>query len=126
MKISKQQRETVFAKYGGKCAYCGCELQKGWHVDHIEPVVRDMAFSGGKLVSLATCEKPHNHTLENFNPSCPSCNILKSSESIEQLRRKIAQFINSLNEYSTQYKFAKRYGLVQETNIEVKFYFEKL
>jgi len=126
MKISKQQRETVFKKYGGKCAYCGCELQKGWHVDHIEPIVRDLAFSGGKVVSLPTCEKPHNHTLENFNPSCASCNIQKSSLTLEQFRRSIAQYVNSLNMYSTQYKIAKRYGLIQETNIEVKFYFETL
>lgn len=126
MKISKQQRETVFKKYDGKCAYCGCELQKGWHVDHIEPIVRDLAFSGGKVVSLPTCEKPENHTLNNFNPSCASCNIQKSSLTLEQFRRSIKQYVNSLNLYSTQYKIAKRYGLIQETNIEVKFYFETL
>lgn len=28
-----------------------------------------------------------------------------------------------LNEKSTQYKFAKRYGLIVENDIEVKFYF---
>ncbi len=27
---------------------------------------------------------------------------------------------------STQYKFAKKYGLIQETEMEVKFYFETL
>ncbi|SFO05296.1 hypothetical protein SAMN05421741_11844 [Paenimyroides ummariense] len=126
MKISKQERQIVFEKYNGKCAYCGCELKKGWHVDHIEPVVRDLKIVNGKVTSLPTCEKPQNHTLGNFNPSCASCNILKSSESIEQLRRKIAQFVNSLNQYSTQYKFAKKYGLINETEIEVKFYFETL
>jgi len=29
-----------------------------------------------------------------------------------------------LNEINTQYKIAKRYGLVAETGIDVKFYFE--
>jgi hypothetical protein len=31
-----------------------------------------------------------------------------------------------LNEVSTQYKIAKRYGLVTENEIEVIFYFEKI
>lgn len=35
-----KDRQAIFDKYGGRCAYCGCELQKGWHVDHIEAVVR--------------------------------------------------------------------------------------
>lgn len=118
MKLTKIERLKVFDKYRGKCAYCGCELQKGWHVDHIEPIVRNW--------NEGTCEKPENHKLQNFNPSCASCNIQKSSLTMEQFRAQIKQFINSLNQYSTQYKFAKRYGLICETEIEVKFYFEKL
>lgn len=38
--MKKSERELVFNKYGGRCAYCGCELQKGWHIDHHEPVRR--------------------------------------------------------------------------------------
>lgn len=49
---------------------------------------------------------------------------MKSSETLEAFREKIAGFINSLNLYHTQYKFAKRYGLVEETKKEVRFYFE--
>ncbi len=116
--MTKKERQIVFDKYNGKCAYCGCELQKGWHVDHIEPIVRNW-WNG-------TCEKPENETLENYNPSCASCNIQKNSHSLEQFRENIKQFVNSLNLYSTQYKFAKKYGLVKETEIEVKFYFETL
>ena len=38
-KISKQQREAVFNKYGGRCAYCGCELTlRTMQVDHIKAV----------------------------------------------------------------------------------------
>lgn len=116
MKLSKEERQQIFDKYGGKCAYCGCELTKGWHADHFEPIVRN--WTDG------TCEKPENNILSNMMPSCPSCNIMKSSLSIEHFRQQISQFVNSLNSYSTQYKFAKKYGLVRETAIEVKFYFE--
>lgn len=114
----KKDRTLIFNKYGGKCAYCGCELKKGWHVDHIEPIVRNW-WDG-------TCQKPENENIENYNPSCPSCNIQKSSLSLEQFRNNIKNFVISLNKYSTIYKFAKRYGLVAEKDIEVEFYFEKI
>jgi 5-methylcytosine-specific restriction endonuclease McrA len=112
------QRDTIQLKYNNKCAYCGNELQKLWHIDHIEPIVRNID---------GTCENPHlKKDINNLNPSCPSCNIMKNSNSLERFRVIIKQFVNSLNEYSTQYKFAKKYGLIQENNIEVKFYFETL
>lgn len=114
----KIDRQKVFDKYNGKCAYCSCDLQKGWHIDHIQPVIRDLKT--GKF------EKPQNHTIENINPACASCNTQKSSYTLEQFRHNIQHFVNSLNIYSTQYKFAKRYGLVQETDIKVEFYFEKI
>jgi len=116
--MKNKDRQFIFDKYNGKCAYCGTELLKGWHVDHIEPLVRN--WQDG------SCEKPENEIISNYNPSCPSCNIQKNSYTLEQFRENISQFINSLNQYSTQYKFAKKYGLVNETNIEVKFYFETL
>ena len=114
----KNQRELIRNKYDNKCAYCGNELQKLWHIDHIEPIVRDW-ING-------SCKNPHlKNNIENYNPSCPSCNIQKNSYTLEQFRENIKQFVNSLNEYSTQYKFAKKYGLIQENSIEVVFFFER-
>ena len=46
--MTKKDRQIVFDKYNGKCAYCGCELVKGWHVDHIEPIVRDSKWNRDK------------------------------------------------------------------------------
>jgi 5-methylcytosine-specific restriction endonuclease McrA len=113
--MTKKDRQIVFDKYNGKCAYCGCELTKGWHVDHIEPIVRN---------KKGTCRNPENESLENYNPACASCNIQKNSFTIEQFRENIKNFVNSLNKYSNQYKFVKKYGLVTENYTEVKFYFE--
>lgn len=124
--MKKTDRELIFNKYDGKCAYCGCELIKGWHADHIEPIVRDFIYNRNKqrFETNGICRNPENENLQNYNPSCPSCNIQKNSYTLEQFREHIKQFVNSLNQYSTQYKFAKKYGLVSETNIEVKFHFE--
>jgi len=116
MKLTKQQRLSLRNKYNGRCAYCGDLLGDRFHADHIEPIVRNW-LNG-------TCKHPYRNTLENFNPSCPSCNIIKNSHSLEGFRKIIGGFVNSLNRDSTQYKFAKRYGLVEERQADVKFYFE--
>lgn len=124
-------RQKIFDKYGGRCAYCGCELQKGWHVDEINPVRRnystDWDDEKGKFVrKINGCVNPGGFHIDNQNPACPSCNINKHSDSLEQFRKMIAHFMVTLNRDSVQYKIAKRYGLIQETNIDVKFYFETL
>lgn len=128
MKLSRSQRQVLFSKYNGKCAYCGCDLSKSWHADHIEPVVRNRRYDYDRQqwVFDGTYEKPENNHVDNFNPSCASCNIQKNSYTLEQFRENIQYFVNSLNSYSTQYKFAKKYGLIKETEVEVKFYFEKI
>lgn len=116
MKLNKQQREQLKQKFGGRCAYCGDLLSDRWHADHIEPIVRN--WTNG------TCERPENNRIDNFNPSCSSCNIVKNSLSLENFRQLIGGFIKSLNRDSTQYKFSKRYGLIEEKEAEVKFFFE--
>lgn len=137
--MNKSDRDKIFNKYGGKCAYCGCELVKGWHVDEIEPVLRRRKYIHGhwegigedrRYVESKTvadgCEHPERFHVDNQNPACASCNINKHSGSLEDFRLLIAGFMKHLNEISTQYKIAKRYGLVSESPIEVKFYFEKI
>lgn len=135
--MTKADRQTIFEKYGGRCAYCGCELQKGWHVDEIEPVRRSREYvkdeNGNRIwngkddyFSKPTMLHPERLHIDNQNPACPSCNINKHSESLESFRALIQGFMKHLNGVSTQYKIAKRYGLIHETNISVKFYFETI
>lgn len=121
----KKTRELVFEKYNGRCAYCGCELKKGWHVDEIEPVRRNWDIIDGKRVFNGKYEHPERFHIDNQNPACASCNINKHSMSLEEFRNLISGFMKHLNEVSTQFKIAKRYGLVAETNIDVVFYFER-
>lgn len=61
----------------------------------------------------------------NQMPSCASCNINKHSMSLEEFRSLIQGFMKHLNELNTQYKIAKRYGLVKENIKPIVFYFEK-
>lgn len=131
MKMSKK-RQAIWDKSGGKCWYCGCDLpEKGWHADHFEPVRRDLKLvfdsknNCHKLTSDKTMMHKDRDTEENKVPSCASCNIIKSSQTLEGFRATISGFIKSLNRDSTQYKFSKRYGLIKESKIEVKFWFEE-
>jgi len=136
--MTKKQRLAIFDKYGGRCAYCGDPLQKGWHVDEIEPVRRGWEYLrdeyGERIWDDAKKDwaikpnmmHPERLTIENQNPACPSCNINKHSGSLEDFRAAIKQFVQSLNKYTVQYKVAKRYGLIQETGNDVIFYFETL
>jgi 5-methylcytosine-specific restriction endonuclease McrA len=111
--MKKADRQIVHDKYGGRCAYCGDPLVKGWHVDHIQALDR-----------FAKTPNTERNCIENYNPACASCNINKHSGSLEDFRQRIAGFMKHLNEVSTQYKIAKRYGLVQETVKPVVFYSE--
>lgn len=131
-------REIIFQKFGGKCAYCGCELVKGWHVDHLVPIRRrykiipagyihkgtpSEKWEGQRTVVIG-CDNPEMDCISNYMPACASCNINKHSMPLEDFRNLIKGFMKHLNNVSTQYKIAKRYGLVTENKIEVKFYFE--
>jgi hypothetical protein len=123
MKMSKK-RQAIYDKSNGHCWYCGCELVKGWHADHFIPVRRNDKYSQERF-GCPEMENPEHDTEENKVPACASCNIMKSSLSVEHFRSCIAQFVESLNLYTNQYKFAKRYGLIQETSKPVVFWFEE-
>ena len=69
-------------------------------------------------------EHPERLNIDNQMPSCPSCNINKHSMNLEDFRGLISGFMNHLNEVNTQYKIAKRYGLIKEIMKPVVFYFE--
>lgn len=149
--MNNNSRQKIFEKFGCRCAYCGCELVKGWHVDEVMPVLRNRKWiaahwgDGEKETAECNqethpdkifrkwlsgrwvadgCKFPENYSIENQNPACASCNINKHSMSLEDFRLSINGFMKHLNEVNTQYKIAKRYGLIEETNKPVVFYFE--
>ena len=120
--MKKSDRQLIFDKYGGRCAYCGCGLKPGWHVDHMDNVHRYKSMDTGKQ----EMHYPERHCIENMTPSCPSCNIYKGGCDIETFRWKLGNALPALNKRDAQYKFAKRYGLIVETQKHVVFYFETL
>jgi len=151
----KADRKNILDKCNGRCAYCGSVLGKRWHIDHVLPVNRQMKYSESHYRHKTTKQKvsykelpnqwfteyehitsklvldkvlnPERDTVENSLPACHSCNITKSNSSVDDFRKYIEQTVDSLNRnHNATYKFAKRYGQVQETPKPVIFYFETL
>ena len=125
--ISKAMRAKVRAKFGGLCAYCGCELPKSWHVDHMEPVGRDLMFKKGVgIVCTGVFLKPENHREDNFMPACPPCNIDKSGFGLEGWRMKLQGTCAVLTRNSSTYRHGLRFGQIIETAAPIVFYFERI
>lgn len=125
MKTTKAQRNALFNRFGGRCAYCGAPLGLRWHADHVEPVRRGLVFQQGKgLVPNGQMDRPENDRFDNLMPSCAPCNIDKHSMSLEAWRQKLQSACDVLGRNNPTYRHARRFGLVVETAKPVLFHFE--
>ncbi len=99
------KREKVFNMFGGRCAYCGCELDfNNFHIDHKVP---------------RSVMKPGTNDINNYFPSCPDCNLFKNDLSIEGFRDKIKNSIHK----TIQGRIVSKYFHADDQDIT--FYFEK-
>lgn len=120
--MTKKQREAVYAKYNGHCAYCGKEIEyKDMQVDHLIPQRRATARAGRGRVPLEVVEDP-----SNLMCSCRSCNHYKRAHSLETFRRYIEEIPMKLTRDNYIYKIGLRYDLIEEHPRKIKFYFEQV
>jgi 5-methylcytosine-specific restriction endonuclease McrA len=106
--LSKSTRALVLAKTNGRCAYCGEPLQK-FCIDHIKAV-----HYGGT-----------NET-SNLLATCFSCNNFKMTFTLEQFRHEMQRQLERANRYSRNYRMAKKFGQIVETEKPIIFYFESI
>lgn len=125
MNLTKNKRSKLYAKYDGKCAYCGCDLPPKWHADHIEPIYRGMKFYDKEKHEIVSGSRLDLDKIENLNPACPSCNNYKHTLSLEefrfQLSRQVERCMNNCN-----FKLALRYNQITIHQSPIIFYFESL
>ena len=123
MTLSKAEREALRMMFGGRCAYCGCELPaKGWHADHVRAIYRSWpraADTNGLLPSRG------KDAIENIFPACAACNLFKSVYDLETWRGEITKQVERARKKSFNFRFAEAFGLVRETSAPVVFWFEK-
>jgi len=101
------ERLAIFRQTQGRCGYCGVTLGDKWQIDHMRPLA-----CGG------------TNDLVNLIAACPPCNNLKHCDTLEEYRHRIENQIPRLHMNSVNFRTALRFGLVQETQVPVKFYFE--
>lgn len=129
MAFSKQQREKIYLKYSGKCAYCGCDITiKQMQIDHIIPQKDFLHYIKNRVripYFLTHLTELDVNNDDNLNPACIVCNKWKSSHDLELFRSELFEQIKRLNDYSSNYRIAKRYGLLEEKLKPIKFHFEQ-
>ena len=119
--MKKSDRQIVFNKFGGRCAYCGNELPlKGWHCDHIDPIMRGYTQEQAERAKF----KKGSDDIENKYPACRRCNLWKGAFTVERFRQEIREQPVRINRDVAGYRLAKAFGLIGETDMEVTFYFE--
>ena len=117
----KIDREEIYNKCNGHCAYCGVEITiKQMQVDHIEPHWRTLTETQAQKSKI----KKGSHEIENLNPSCSRCNKWKSTYSLESFRNVIETSLVRLERDTPNFRLARDYGLLTETPKRIKFYFE--
>lgn len=107
-KLTKEERQMIYQKCNGHCAYCGKEIEYNeMQVDHIT----SLRCNG-------------EDTLDNMLPACRSCNHYKATLDLEGFRKYLAGIHNRLLRDSVAYQVAERFGIVEHKKDEVVFYFE--
>ena len=121
MSFSPSVRERVYKKYGGHCAYCGIMLApKEMQVDHFIPKDMESVVVAGNFDGLDNIDD-----FKNLMPSCRMCNHYKRAHTLNLFRRYIEEIPRKCRD-DYIYKIGVRYGLIEEHEHPVKFYFEKV
>ncbi len=113
------ERESVYQKTGGRCAYCGKAIERRqMQIDHVIP----MEF----YETYKVVDGRDLNDMDNLLPACRSCNNYKDTLTLDKFRAALEHMPLVLERDSTTYRNAVRFGLVTPTPHKVTFYFETL
>jgi 5-methylcytosine-specific restriction endonuclease McrA len=119
MAINKKTRDEVHKKFDGHCAYCGKEITiKNMQVDHMYPKAYGESYA--RMVGKVELE-----SIENYMPSCRSCNHYKRALSFEGFRKQMLTLHERIEKIYIV-KVAMDFGLLTLKQFDGKFYFEKI
>lgn len=109
-KLGREERLQIYERCIRRCAYCGCDIEyKDMQIDHVKP----LRIGGAD-------------DLSNMLPACRSCNHYKATLGLEKFRKYIEDIPNRLNRDSIPFAVGKRFGVVEEHQKHVVFWFEEL
>lgn len=122
---TKAQRAALREKFGGKCAYCGGDLGKTMHADHLEPVIRILPSQWNGLDAVQLL-KPERNTVGNMMPACAPCNLHKGGHTLEQWRRYIERSAEIVRKQTSTFRAGERFGVITVSAEPIVFYFERI
>lgn len=118
-RLTKAERQAVYDKCKGHCAYCGCEIPfKGFHVDHVK-CLRNYEYMD-ELLGIEV------DGIENMLPSCSSCNRYKATFDLETFRKMLSGIPKRLARDVSTYNIAVRFNMIEEHDEPIIFYFERM
>lgn len=108
--LTREIREKIHGRYGGRCAYCGIEIPYD-----------KMQIS----LKIPYYRMEDKDDYENYLPSCRLCNYYKKTLTVDEFRNKIANFRCDLME-EPKYQMLQRFSLFpsEVEKADVEFYFE--
>lgn len=107
-RINKEERQQVYEKYGGHCAYCGRKIEyKDMQVDHMIP----LRLGGADDMS-------------NYMPACRMCNHYKRGNTLEGFRKMVETIPEKLERDSYIYRVGLAFENVEAHDKRINFYFE--
>lgn len=134
--MEKKMRQKIFEKYDGHCAYCGCELNDKWQVDH--------AISKCYFFLIDPLNRNGVNAEFNLMPACKECNHYKRSLCVDNyehhigFRKYMMSFHKRLAKLPKKtivvrtkeriiymHKIADKYGIAVDKPFDGIFYFEK-
>lgn len=121
--FTKKERQIVYEKYDGHCAYCGCELElKDMQIDHIVPVGLS---SYGNKESQCLIDEGKINELNNLLPACRQCNFYKGMRGLDGFRSRLKDTLWNTCTDTFQARLAMKYGMIVKHEWDGKFYFEQ-
>lgn len=113
-RFTKAEREAVYQKTDGHCAYCGREITiREMQIDHVIPI------------KFQDREQRDLNAMDNLLPACRPCNKYKHTLTVDKFRFALQQEPGILRRDSVAYRNALRFGLIKETPKNIVFYFER-
>ena len=130
--MTKKQRQIIYEKFNGLCAYSGTHLEDDWQADHIKPIIRNWYDGKSRF--------PHDDILDNLVPCQKLINHYKHQLSLEEFRTwymnnlhttlaklpKNPRTQKSVKRIAYMRKIAGYFGITETKPFSGKFYFETL
>lgn len=123
---TKAQREALRAMFDGRCAYCGGELGRTMHADHVAPCIRidRDPWSNPLPAEERRLLKPERNVVSNMMPACAPCNLHKGGYSLEQWRTYLARSAEIVRKQTSTFRAGERFGVIQVSDAPIVFHFE--